>query len=229
MIDAVTVSDRISAAVENAIRDKVGANTPFTAYDITLAVREAMGQTVDLPHWETKGMVHGLANQMLIGTFGAIYTSTPIQTPSGNAILYHSYSADVDEYVRDTFGDDCVDDGSGGYTPSIAPMTIDADDDNDDNNTQVVDGNPFTDARGRYCISKADMEAHGYLPGDTAWITFAANNLDEIHISKHDGVHAAYKVNANGNVVYADPYKVDKSGNVRFAWHGDTQINIIFE
>ena len=196
------------------VESKMQNMESFTAYDITTAIRDELRSAGGwIHHYEVKPFVHELFYNREMGT----YTRSFIDTPTGQAFLYHDVSKDPEDYTEEHFGtpksttDDDYDD--------LYTWTGDDLDDNPISlvnsmqSSAITSNDPphyITDNRHRICVPKAMLEEVGCFAGDG------------VLVEKKDDLITITPATSK------QTHLVDKSGNVRIKIpeNSDTAVSI---
>jgi len=204
------------------VEEKINSGKPFTAYDITKAIRKEKQPTGGwIQHFQVKPIVHDLFYN---GDMGS-YTRSIIDTPGGNAWLYHEVGYDIWDYMEEEFGydrptttvtsandnDDNNSDNSLDWDLELGvddDLELEDDVNNslgdelfDDEDNEEVDGDYFlVDSGGRVCVPKEDVESIGCYPGDFVEVGFYPNE-NIMHIFRcHYSQDSTHTVDKSGNI-----------------------------
>lgn len=184
--------------VEQIVLEKAQAGEMFTAYDVTRAVRQKVGRSVNVPHNDVKQEVHTMFANQQIGTdyTRSLGNLAGLQTQPW---IYHRTTDDPANYMGVPTG------GPATVPPVVQTPTATPTDGPDDGVNQTPDGTYKVDARGTLCVPKSLLEAADLNPGD------------EAHVSADPlaGCLVVTKSPPDGTLTDLSSYTVDKYGNVR--------------
>lgn len=177
--------------VTQVVSEKVQANLPFTAFDIT---RESKMRGATEFHGAMKGEVH---NQWDDLRNNSNYTRTLIPTPTGDAWLYHPNGYDIQSYISEINGGTPVNSMST-VAPAVTPVTT----------VGAAVKTQTTDIHGRLPIYGDMLKQIGALPGQDVDVFISSNGKDstmEIHRvgsapAWSTSPKCTYEVNSDGRI-----------------------------
>lgn len=171
--------------INDVVEEFISEQKMFTAYDVTLKVREIVGKGVSVRHNEIKNDIHGVMSTHL----GGDWNRELVQVVSGKepAFVYHYFMDDPHQYPSQK---------NPSSSSSNSSSSLNDDDDDDSDNSLCV-GREQKD-RSRLLIPASFMKYLGVKGGD---IVRVYKEIDFIVVSQEDqnlSELAALKVDKHG-------------------------------
>lgn len=196
--------------IEDSVSEFVNANTMFTAWDVTMAVRKRSQDRVQ--HYEVKREVHKMFDQGSMFSYNRTLANLPNVSPQ--PWIYHPLGSDVSQYN----GHPTVSGSSAPAAPSPVQSISSVDDGNDDGSDTAADGSIVYkfDSTDRLCVPNKFVRQIGLKKGDVVAMLCSNHPSNEVEVFKFD-------LNKHGT---CNTYTVDSYDNVRISRAALQQLGI---